>query len=323
MPNPAVAPGAFSVSSGILAAAVAIGGTVAVGYPLLQPGTVNPRVKNKGNFFGVGGHMLIIGQSLLRYPNDFEVALGTPAAGVTITNRTGGAWPAGSAFRLQLNEMGAARRLGNQQLFPSNVVQVVGSEDGGLVLLNLGAPTAAAANDIIAATAVPAAGNVAIAGARAVGGVAYMDVPRGVTVASSGADTTQTISIYGTDAYGQRMRENVVLNGVTPVVGKRAFFTIDRVAASALLVGNLTVGANTVLGLPVFLPAAGYIVKEMEDGVAATAGTLVAGVVVTPTGTSGDVRGTYVPNSAPDGTKALQLLVFLANPADIGAQQFN
>jgi hypothetical protein len=324
MPNPAVSPGAFSISSGILASAVAAGGTVAVGYPLLQPGTVNPQVKNKGHFFGVGGHMLIIGQSLLRYPNDFEVTLGTPAAGITLTNRTTGAWPAGAAFRLQLNEMGAARRLGNQQLFPSNVVQVVGSEDGGLVLLNLTAPVALSATAICALQAIAGAANALINGVNAVGGVAYMDVPRAVRVVSAGAgDITQTVTVFGTDAYGQAMRETIALNGTTVVPGKKAFFTVNRVAVSAVMAGNLSVGSTDVLGLPALLPAAGYIVKELQDGAAPTAGTTVAGVATTPTATTGDVRGTYLPNAATDGTKALQLLVFLANPADIGAQQLS
>ena len=50
--------------------------------------------------------------------------------------------------------------------------------------------------------------NASINGGQAVSGVAYLDVPRAVRVVSSGAgDTSQTITVYGTDYYGQAMRE--------------------------------------------------------------------------------------------------------------------
>jgi hypothetical protein len=51
-------------------------------------------------------------------------------------------------------------------------------------------------------------------------------------------------------------------------------------------------------------------------------GTLVAGVTSTPTGTTGDVRGTYTPAITPDGTHSYQLIVATADPGNRGAAQY-
>ena len=53
-------------------------------------------------------------------------------------------------------------------------------------------------------------------------------------------------------------------------------------------------------------------------------GTFVAGLnpLTTPTGTNADVRGTYVPETAPDGTNGYSLLVALTDPAFLGSDQY-
>src|SRR5262249_7938606 len=167
MPRPSVVPSAASVMSGVLGSAVATGGTFTVGYPLIQPGTNNAQVKNKGNFFGVGGHRLVVNQAVFNYPTDFEITLGTPAAGITVTNRSASTLPAGASYRLQLNEMGGSVRVANSQLFAGQAVPVVGSEDGGAVMINLGAPIALSATAVCAAQAIAGAVNAVINGANA------------------------------------------------------------------------------------------------------------------------------------------------------------
>jgi hypothetical protein len=77
-----------------------------------------------------------------------------------------------------------------------------------------------------------------------------------------------------------------------------------------------------VLGLPVALPQKGLVVGEMEDGAAPTAGTLVAAVRSTATATTGDVRGTYDPNSAANGSKVFSLVATLPDPSDKGVTQY-
>ena len=64
-----------------------------------------------------------------------------------------------------------------------------------------------------------------------------------------------------------------------------------------------------------------YFRLEYENGAAPTAGTVAAGATATPTATTADVRGTYLPNAACDGVKALQLVVML-NELSVGGAQF-
>ncbi len=67
--------------------------------------------------------------------------------------------------------------------------------------------------------------------------------------------------------------------------------------------------------------AAVEIEVELSD-VQALDGTFVAAVDTAPTGTTGDVYGTYDPVAATDGALAFQLLVALSDPADRGVAQF-
>lgn len=213
-------------------------------------------------------------------------------------------------------------------------VPVAGKSDGryngsSLVLLSLGAPTLAAVNNIAASQAISGAADAVINGALATGtpAVAVLDVPRGVQVDSSGAgDTTQTVTVYGTDEYGQGLREAIALNGVTDVLGKKAFKTVTRVAVSAALAGNLTVGTTSKLGLA-FRAARGGFVRGRLGEDTADAGTYVAPERTASTAITNDVRGTYAPAGTLDGAAIYTVLVSIDNgPADIdayGIAQFN
>lgn len=301
---------------GVLAADLITGGTLTLSYPT---GTT------RGDFLNAVGHQFVANQGGYVYAKDFELTLN--AANITFTWRNAGTVKAGVTFRLDLRRPG----MGPIPADPvtGHVTGVIGGAvdkgniaGGGVYMMNLGSPATASANAICLAQAIAGAANAVIAGALATAGVATMDVPRAAQMVSSNAgDTTQTVTLTGTDAYGQAMTERKTLNGTTPVIFAKAFNKITQVAVSAVMAGNLTVGTSTTLGLPAFLPAAGYILKELQDGALATAGTTAAGVVVTPTNLTGDVRGTYIPNSAPDGSKAYQIICFLADPGSIGGPQ--
>jgi hypothetical protein len=143
-----------------------------------------------------------------------------------------------------------------------------------------------------------------------------LDTPRAVSLDSSGAgDTTQTATVYGYDLYGQPMSEAVALNGVTEVYTTKAFKSVTRIAISAATAGNINAGFNDKLGLPVRVTDAGYIVSVKWAGaLAADAGTFVAADVTSPaTTTTDDVRGTYTPSSAANGTR--RLVMTIAVPA--------
>lgn len=170
------------------------------------------------------------------------------------------------------------------------------------------------------AQAVAAAGNLTLTAGTGVttsvdaqGVTRYvLDTPRTVSLDSSSAgDTTQTATVYGYDVYGQAMSEAVALNGQTEVYTKKAFKSVTRIAISALTAGNINAGFTDTLGLPVRVTNAGYIVSAKWDNTLADdAGTFVAADTTSPaTTTTDDVRGTYVPSSAADGSKRLVMVI--------------
>jgi hypothetical protein len=188
---------------------------------------------------------------------------------ITVTNKSGATWPAGATWYLHLNQHGKNRT------------------GAGVLLVN------GALSDGDLATS-----------------VATFDVPRNVIADSGGADTA-VITVTGTDEYGQVMSEAITLNGTTAVPGLKAFKTVTGVSASATVTNGMFLGTGDVLGLPIRLAEIGFVSKELANGSAATAGTVLAGIRVAggSTTTTGDVRGTYDPNSAADGDIAFQLIV--------------
>jgi len=133
---------------------------------------------------------------------------------------------------------------------------------------------------------------------------------RNVTVVASGA-ATSTVTITGRDYLGQPMVETLTLNGTTSVAGNKAFKYIDKIAWGATASTTINVGTGTKFGLPYRMQ---NVLAEMSDRArVATLGTFVAGLLTDPqTATTGDPRGTYVPNTTPDGTKYLAA-TFLPN----------
>jgi len=174
-----------------------------------------------------------------------------------------------------------------------------------------------------AAASYAVAGNatlIAGAGIRAVvttaGTTVYqLDVPRAVSItigAGTIADTAVTVS--GFDYYGQAMTE-VIQTGTTQsttVNGKKAFYRVSQVAVAGDCGATIAVGTTDILGIPVRVTDAGYVASVgWNNTLARNAGTFVAAVTSTATTTTGDVRGTYVPSSAPDGIRRLVMGILL------------
>ncbi|CAB4120922.1 hypothetical protein UFOVP4_12 [uncultured Caudovirales phage] len=306
---------------GVTSAAVSSGGTIAVSYPT---GTT------RGDFVIGARHRISVIGKVFSCPEAITVSLGATSATITYNGTT--TIPAGSPFTIELDRSGSTGML-------STVVNAIDTyvkpgRDTFLypvqtVLVSFGTPTTASATAVAAAQTMTGSGTaVVINGAKAASGVASLGAPTGrnVNVVSSNAgDTTQVVTVIGTDMYGNGMRENITCNGTTTVQGKKAFFNVTGATVSATMTGTLSVGDGAILGLPVYLTNSVFIVKEIQDGASATAGTTVAGagITVPATATSADVRGTYAPNSAPDGTRSCALLVDLPEPNFYGQPQFN
>jgi hypothetical protein len=135
------------------------------------------------------------------------------------------------------------------------------------------------------------------------------DYGRGVQVVLSAAGTG-TVIIRGRDYLGQGMREDIALNGATPVLGKKAFKFIDSITNPVVGAVTMNVGTTDILGLPFCSDA--LVQENVNDAVPGAAGTFVAAVKTDPgTGTTGDPRGTYTPAGAnvPNGVRTYRLVL--------------
>jgi len=141
--------------------------------------------------------------------------------------------------------------------------------------------------------------------------VLQLNTPRALQINTS--TTARTITVSGYDYYGQPMTEAItVATAGTAKSGAKAFYQI----ASATINGSataVTIGTTDILGLPVRCFDAGYVVKVgWNNTLAQDAGTFTPADMTNPaSSTTGDVRGTYKPSTASDGTKRLVMTIAL------------
>lgn len=289
----------FEIVEKTLSAAVATSGTIAIEYPA---GT------DAGSFQGAIDHTMWAAghQKLYTSPTGFTVSFG--ASEITVTYLGATSLPADKRLTFQFNKIGALPTP------ETNLTAVKRTGKATPVIVNIGAPATADADGVCASQG---ATNFTINGALAVDGVVTLDVPRNIVAAWT---TTAVLTVTGTDEYGKAMVE-VSASG-TSFTGKKAFKTITSVVASTA-VTSATVGTGVLLGMPFRLKRAGDIAIELQDGAkVGTAGALIAGIAVASTNTGGDVRGTYSPNAAPNGSRAYALHVLSDDPSDLGYAQY-
>lgn len=293
----------FKTSETTIGSAVATDGTFTLDYP---------EATNAGSFADFGHEIWIDKfQRLLKSPADFTISFG--GSNITVTYKGATSIPSGARATAQLNVLGADDEQLEidytdgevKRVFPTNTVTI-----------GLGAPDAADADGVCASQAGSTDTAMTINGALASGGAVEFDVPRNVVAAWTG---TAVLTITGEDEYGKTVVESSASG--TSLAGKKAFKKITKVVPSANITGA-TVGSGDVLGLPVYLPSDGLVLAELEDGSDATAGTLVAGVDDAATATTGDVRGTYDPNSAANGSRVFELVAVLPDAKYKGVAQY-
>jgi len=290
----------FDTISTVLTADVANGGTFTVGYltnrdPGFYTGGFDHRVVS--NPYGSAGTI------------DGKASFSFGASNVTITNNSGVTWKQGTRVNVQLD------RVGPNQIDLPGVTSALRASPVRVVKVNLGAPDAAVADGVMTSGSLNTGVAGTINGSLLVGSVAVFDVPRNVVAAWTNA---AVLTVTGTDEFGNTMSEASASG--TSFTGKKAFKTIKGFSVSANVTG-LTVGTGTVLGLPIFLAGTGDVLRELQDGAAPVAGTIVAGVTTKATTTTGDVRGTYAPNAAPDGAKAFQIIMAAGDTSFRGVLQ--
>lgn len=142
-----------------------------------------------------------------------------------------------------------------------------------------------------------------------------LDTPRNVTIASTGNISARTFTISGYDRYNQPMSQAITGPNNGTVTTTKAFKSITRIAVNGAVATDTSAGFGDVLGLPIRVTDAGYLIHVGWAGALADdAGSFVAAVTTDPaTTTTGDVRGTYTPSSATNGAR--RLVVAIAVPA--------
>lgn len=263
------------------------------------------------------GHILVVKNGAKYSDGSKDFTISVAGQTVTLTNCTEATIAAGSVLYLQL----ALRGNDTPVAVPSDLKGHVGIAQ--VVHINLGTPGTADADGFVESQDLTALGVYSVdtdtdgaLAAAALLGEADAEFGRNVVAAWTNA---AVITVTGTDYLGNTVVEASASG--TSFTGKKAFKTVTAIAVSADVTG-LTVGTGTVLGLPVYIPSLNAIIAESIDGANATAGTTVAGILTEPTSTTGDVRGTYVANSAPDGNKAYTLVAVLEDPFNRGSGQY-
>jgi hypothetical protein len=160
------------------------------------------------------------------------------------------------------------------------------------------------------------AGTSVVTATRSDGTTVYqLDVPRALSVTQVTAGTGRNFTVSGYDYYGQAMTELIASTSGSTISGNKAFYQIASIAVSNATTTAVTVGTTDKLGLPVRVIDGGYVVNAGWAGTAGfNAGTFAAADMTTPaTNATGDVRGTYIPSSATNGSR--RLVMAIAVPA--------
>lgn len=186
-----------------------------------------------------------------------------------------------------------------------------------VVQVDLGVPAAASANAHAASQAVNSTAavlNGALAGVN--------DVPRNIVAAWTNA---AILTVTGRDENGDLVVEASASG--TSFAGKKAFKSITSAVFNANVTGA-TIGTGTVLGLPYRCAGKVEMFSFKADATEelATATVVAADATVPATATTGDVRGTVSPASAPNGAlrfRAFYKIADLDSQAGCyGVQQF-
>lgn len=142
---------------------------------------------------------------------------------------------------------------------------------------------------------------------------------RNVTV-TNGVGGSGTVLVRGYDIYEQAMSELITITASSTVQGNKAFGYISSVQASAgaVTTGGVSVGTGSKMGLPVridLFEATALFVNEVQ--ITGAAGALPTGLTfadqtIVATNATGDVRGTYLMQTAPNG--AVRISVYHQAP---------
>ena len=271
-----------------------------------------PRGKNEGSFFSAINHTMGIDGQFYICPRDFIVTMRKDHIALhwhgphNIKKKT--------LLNIQLEEPG-----GDFYFDPRRGTTILNMVQSSMYLVNLGGPRVENANLYVRSTNIDAPGNLAFSGENPY-------TARNVVVHSTQDNSDCIFRISGIDIYGRPMTEDI--KGPSAESGRRdgnkAFSKLTNIHIDKACHGEISIGSGSKFGMPVFLPAAGFVIREMMNGSSVSGGVIVSGETTYPTATTGDTRGTYMPPRPHelDGRTALHLLVSLPSPGNIGLPDY-
>lgn len=314
---------AFVIASTTVSSAVATNGTFTVAAPTIA---MAGSIKNRGGHYFVVRGMA----ATFNFPVDWSVSWSGLTATITYLGTT--SIPAGSAvyvqFELDGDDINYPYHAKNMNQFDTSgaTINPYRGTFGQIFRVDFGAGAVSTTAALLATQALSTTTLYTLTAAQQV--AATLQFPRNILIKSSTTDSTQVVTVRGFDEYGAAMTESFTLNQTTDVVGLKAWKRIVSLQADITLAGTISVGTGAKFGLPYYLPAEtgtgiGHILREAQDGAAATAGTAVGGVLTKATATTGDVRGMITPNTSPDATKVYSVYMFVADPSFLGVPQYS
>jgi len=270
-----------------------------------------PEGKNEGSFFGSSEHTLTIETNFFRSPKDFVVV--PTRERIVIHWLTNIEVPSGAICYLHLQEQG-----GDFYTDPSTGHTIKGMVKADTFMINLGAVKSTDPEYYISDTKINEPGRLILERRRP-------DTVRNITVTSNKNESSTMFRIEGEDIYLNPIVEHIQGPNKGTVEGKKSFLKVTKVSTNEACNGIISVGIGDCIGLPVFIPSPGYLIRELINGLEVTGGIITPGEVIFPKASTGDRRGTYKPPQDTDlsQNKSIQLFVMLPNPGNIGSPDYS
>lgn len=165
--------------------------------------------------------------------------------------------------------------------------------------------TALAANQIVSGAAATLTAGPTVTTQTYNGTTEYvLDVPRNISILGGDATTTSTnFTVVGRDVYGIAMTETFAgPTGTGTTTGAKAFKYVQSVTAAGNTTSGVAVGTSSTLGLPYRVDDFGQLVINVNSVLITSSAGWTAADTSTATATTGDTRGTYAAQTAPDGS---------------------
>jgi hypothetical protein len=122
-----------------------------------------------------------------------------------------------------------------------------------------------------------------------------------------------TYTVVGFDAYGYPQTEAIVGPGAgLTVAGKKTWKWITSVTPNGTNAATVSIGTADIFGFPVKVASFPYVTVYWNNVVQLAATVTAADATSPATSTTGDVRGTFTPGSASNGT--IRMVAFVTLP---------